>query len=1723
MLFGEKFDACPAPPRRAALEIQTEGEDMKTSMGKRLGSLLLTLVFLLGMLPAMEQSARAAITDWAELQTALSAGGTVTLTQNLTAAETGPLTVASGVTVTLDLNGHIIDRGLTAATVCGYVISVSGSLTIRDGAPTATHAGDYGSLPAGGVITGGCNTDNSSNGNNDGKGGGVYVDGGGSLTLESGSIAVNKANKGGGVFVGSGSTFTMNGGTISGCSAVNGGGVYVDDGGTFTMTGGIISGNVGLGGGAYLNNFAGSSPAAFNVSGDVTITGNTGIGNNSDKANNVHLYAGTTITAVGTLGSDASIGVSTGTVPTDAAPVTVAAASGHTLTESDAAKFFGDSGKAVVLDSGALKLVNKTPWAALNDKLAAGGTVTLYKDYTAASTDGALSVPAGKSVTLDLNGHILDRGLQNGDGYNYDVPGSVIQVAGTLTLMDGDSDSEHTGLSITNPVTNSAAVVTGGVITGGSRSSASDSASVGGGGIDVVAGGTCTMNGGSVVGNVTFGYGGGVCLSGTGSRFVMNGGQICYNTTNSNGAGEYGSGVCVYAGTFTMTDGTIAGNYSGNYGGGVYVYSDATFVMSGGAITENQSRDEGGGVYVSGEYDGNGNYTGGYFKVSDNPQIMDNLQAQQSNNVHLEYASITVIGALDDAYIGVTYADPSESDAAIAQGGAPASGGSAYTLTADDAEKFSYDSDSFAVSLDSTNNKLVLTAASSSSITTWAELQTALSAGGTVTLTQDVTAAADDSPLAITSGVTATLDLNGKTLTANNTMSASTSLGSSNMAILVQSGGALTVKDTGTGGKINGNGTTYGVYLNDGTATACPSFTLEGGTISGCSSYGVKIMGGNNSSYQPTFTMTGGTISGNTRGGVSTSAAAYSLFNMSGGTITGNGGAAGSSTYNYGGVYISGGTFTMSGGSITANGGTYGGVCLYADIGTCVLNMSGGSITNNTGSIGGGVYVNRNTSNAYPYTAQFKLSGNPTISGNTANGAANNVCLIKGGDAQTVVTVTGALTNTTPIGVTLGTGYSGAFTSGLSGKGAAANFTSDDETKHVALNASSEAILASGGAITSWSALQTALNAGGTVTLTQNVTASSTDSALTIGSGVTVTLDLKGFTVDRGLTSESPVDNGGYVIRVDGGSLTLKDTSSGHTGTITGGSNSNNSSAKLGGGVSVYGGTFVMDGGIITGNHGQVSGGGGVYVIGSYSSSAAFTMNGGEIKANTSQGVGGVIVQDHATFTMNGGKIIGNSGGGVSVSADSNTNSSYNPNPAGGKFIMTGGEISGHTGGGVGMTYYSGPAAAHAASFAMSGGSITGNSGGGVNTGFGFASVSGNAVITGNTASDGTTSQNMYIPSSGNPVTVTGALGSSASIGIAKENATEGAVVVQGAAATENTSAYTLTDADAAKFSYDGGAFEIARDSANNTLFADALHYALTISADIQNGAVTAAVGGAAAAKAKAGDAVVLTPAPATGYELDTLSYTPTGGAATAVTETNGAYSFTMPAAAVTVGATFSPIRYEITYDLAGGALANGSENPEAYTITSAAITLNNPTKTGFVFAGWTGTDLMAATMTVTIPAGSTGARSYTATWTQNAPVDSIDWSLENHVLTITGSGAMPDYTKSAAPWFARRAEIQSVVFRSTAAPITHIGNYAFYACGAIRSVSVDSVGMSVGDYAFAYCAALQSVVNADGGGARFGDVSRRAFYACFSLSTANRPAVQGAQGDGAFDLCGLN
>ena len=75
----------------------------------------------------------------------------------------------------------------------------------------------------------------------------------------------------------------------------------------------------------------------------------------------------------------------------------------------------------------------------------------------------------------------------------------------------------------------------------------------------------------------------------------------------------------------------------------------------------------------------------------------------------------------------------------------------------------------------------------------------------------------------------------------------------------------------------------------------------------------------------------------------------------------------------------------------------------------------------------------------------------------------------------------------------------------------------------------------------------------------------------------------------------------------------------------------------------------------------------------------------------------------------------------------------------------------------------------------------------------------------------------------------------------------------------------------------------------------------------------------------------------------------------------------------ITLTAKFSnPKTFDITCDLDGGT----ATNPTSYTVESDAITLNNPTKTGCTFTGWSGTDLTGANnMTVTIAKGSTGNR----------------------------------------------------------------------------------------------------------------------------------------------------
>ena len=136
---------------------------------------------------------------------------------------------------------------------------------------------------------------------------------------------------------------------------------------------------------------------------------------------------------------------------------------------------------------------------------------------------------------------------------------------------------------------------------------------------------------------------------------------------------------------------------------------------------------------------------------------------------------------------------------------------------------------------------------------------------------------------------------------------------------------------------------------------------------------------------------------------------------------------------------------------------------------------------------------------------------------------------------------------------------------------------------------------------------------------------------------------------------------------------------------------------------------------------------------------------------------------------------------------------------------------------------------------------------------------------------------------------------------------------------------------------------------------------------------------------------------------LTSITATPnTGYDAGAITINGDPYSANyVVTGETTIAASFTATNYTIAYDLAGGSVA--SPNPTSYTIESSAITLNNPTKTGYTFAGWTGTGLVSATTTVTIAAGSTGNRSYTATWTPIVP-SSVSLNKTSTTITVGGT-----------------------------------------------------------------------------------------------------------------------
>ena len=99
--------------------------------------------------------------------------------------------------------------------------------------------------------------------------------------------------------------------------------------------------------------------------------------------------------------------------------------------------------------------------------------------------------------------------------------------------------------------------------------------------------------------------------------------------------------------------------------------------------------------------------------------------------------------------------------------------------------------------------------------------------------------------------------------------------------------------------------------------------------------------------------------------------------------------------------------------------------------------------------------------------------------------------------------------------------------------------------------------------------------------------------------------------------------------------------------------------------------------------------------------------------------------------------------------------------------------------------------------------------------------------------------------------------------------------------------------------------------------------------------------------------------------------------------KTDNPYTMAVPGT-VSLTAQTQIETYTIDYELNGGALEAGKTNPATYTLETAAFRLEEPTRTGYTFAGWTGSNGTTPQTDVGIAQGSIGNLYFEANWTAN-------------------------------------------------------------------------------------------------------------------------------------------
>ena len=844
--------------------------------------------------------------------------------------------------------------------------------------------------------------------------------------------------------------------------------------------------------------------------------------------------------------------------------------------------------------------------------------------------------------------------------------------------------------------------------------------------------------------------------------FNMYGGAI-YNNYPQKASGENAasaSGVLIGGGTFNMYGGKITGNKlaeDGGLGGGVFVANQGSFHMSGGEISGNHAT-EGGGVFVGGLYGHHDLYacSGGTFtmsggKITSNSGTGGGVYVSAGSDV-----SFTVSGSAQitgntgsNVYLGeykgqsntIIVNETLDSTASIGVSVETANQVVAKNISAENKEHFFRDNDKYELQYDSTSKTLTLVGHDKHPVC------------GDVNCNEHTTiswtAVSDLTQITRAGYYYLTQDVeiedpwspaNEVTLCLNG--HSITLVDHDNFSVIEVRSGNFTLCDCSSG---KGN-ITHGYKPDSSTKRPGRGVSVsKNGTFI---LYGGSITGNTEGGVfvgsNRTFTMNGGSITGNTvtgsGGGVYVGE--KGTFKMNGGEISGNT----SSSYG-GGVYVyKNAEFTMTDGSITDNAASsnenksYGGG-VYVQKDAIKFTMTGGSITGNKAKYGGGVW----TGASFTVSGNVNITGNVGINGNTASNVYPSLVKITiGGEGLEPKARIGVTRNMIDTGkfVTIATGAKDSCT--------ADNFTADaGEPFGIKVERNGAYV-----DVNLYNGLPhehpiCGKTCGHTGTHTDIVwnPVSSLD-AITEAGNYYLTQDVtssKTWTCSRNvnlcLNGHSITRNG------DGNAINVTKNAT-FTLCDCNGSKAGNgkiiiSSARYGVKIESNG-TFFMYSGSISGT------GTGVDVS---SGSSKFNMYGGAIEGNTWHGV-----NNSGTFNMYGGVIKGNDRCGVY-----NTENTFN----------------------------------------MYGGSIIDNKAelGGVYVHGGTFTVSGNVNITGNTAKGNMT--NVYLPA-GKTITVIGALGTGAQIGVTTANTpAEGSYLTIAKGIDKNSPKYTLTDTDLNAFTSD--------------------------------------------------------------------------------------------------------------------------------------------------------------------------------------------------------------------------------------------------------------------------------------------------------------------------------